>query len=75
MEREYIDEDEPPPSVELISEAPVESGEDRLERLLRGVVHTILATYRLDGKRRLQRRSRTGRLGRKSSCALDLSNT
>ena len=72
MEREYITEEEPPPGVELIAEPPVKSDEDRLEGLLRGVVHTILATYRVGRGRRLVRSHRRGRAGRlKGVCAGD----
>ncbi len=76
MEREYIGEEGPPPVAEQIVESAVQSDEDRLERLLRGVVHTILATYRLgQGKRlvRRQRRSRAGRL--QSACPGCMSHT
>ncbi|PLS77940.1 MAG: hypothetical protein CYG59_21140 [Chloroflexi bacterium] len=75
MEREYFGEEAPPPVAEQIAEAVVPSDEARLERLLRGVVHTILATYRLERGERLVRRQRRGRVSRlQSICPSSTSN-
>lgn len=66
MEREPIGEDQPPPRVEMAPEYAVQHEAERLERLLGGLVHTLLATYRIGGNPRLRRhaaqRRRRGRL-------------
>ena len=62
MERELIEEDAPPRVGETPVEAPARVEEDRLEQLLRGVVHTLLATYRL--RERSPRRGAASRLRR-----------
>ncbi len=66
VEREPIGEDEPPRSIEVAVEYVAQGDMERLERLLGGIVHTVLASYRVGGNQRLRRhatqRRRRGRL-------------
>lgn len=65
MERELISEDDPPLTTSVAMEFGEYAEVERLEQLLRGIVHTLLATYRIADSRigrHARRRRRRGRL-------------
>lgn len=74
MERDYMGDDAVP-VVDVAIDTVEQNEHDRLERLLRGVVHTIMATHRVamppDPQRNVSKRHRRSRRSQTiGTCAL-----